>query len=57
MNQRLAMVIGLSMVNGILAGAALASRRPACYLVIAAAAGTFMNLIYLVAGRLWQPRS
>ncbi len=54
MSQRLAAVMGICMVNGILAGAALASARPAYFLALAAAAGTFLNLTYVLAGRLWR---
>lgn len=57
MNHHLASVIGISMANGILAGAALASSRPVYYLAVAAAVGTFINLTYVLAGRLWQVRS
>ncbi len=49
-------VVMLSIANGILLGAALATARPACYLAVAMGAGTLLNLAYLMAGRLWQER-
>ncbi len=44
---------GIGIANGILIGAALATARPLHYLLLAAGAGTLINLTYLFAGRLW----
>ncbi len=44
---------GLGIANGILIGAALATAHPLHYLLLGAGAGTFINLTYLFAGRLW----
>ncbi len=46
----------LSIVNGILLGAALATAHPGCYLAGAMGLGTCVNLTYVMAGRLWQER-
>ncbi len=49
-------VILVSIANGILLGAALTTARPGCYVALAIGAGTFLNLAYVMAGRLWQER-
>ncbi len=46
--------LGLCLANGLLLGMALGASRPGYYVALAAAAGTLMNLAYVVAGRLWQ---
>ncbi len=51
-----AIVGGAAVANAVLMGAALATTRPIQYLVIAALLGTFINLAYIIAGRLWQER-
>ncbi len=49
-------VIGISMANGILLGAALATSRPVFYVAVAMGVSTLLNLTYVMAGRLWQER-
>ena len=44
---------GIGIANGILIGAALATTRPLHYLLLAAGVGTFINMTFLFAGRLW----
>ncbi len=44
---------GIGVANGILIGAALATSRPLHYLLLGAGVGTFINLTFLFAGRLW----
>ncbi len=48
-----AILAGIGIANGILIGAALATTRPLHYLLVSAGVGTFINLTYLFAGRLW----
>ncbi len=43
----------LCLANGLLFGIALGTARPVYYLALAAAAGSVLNLAYIVAGRLW----
>ncbi len=50
----LSIVGGIVAANAILIGAALATSRPIHYLLVAAGVGTFINLTFLVAGRLWE---
>ncbi len=47
---------GTVTANAILLGAAMATSRPLYYLAMAAVVGTFVNLTFLAAGRLWQQR-
>jgi hypothetical protein len=47
-------MVALCLANGVLLGWALGASRPGYYVALAAAAGTMMNLAYVVAGRLWQ---
>ncbi len=44
----------LCLGNGVLLGMALEASCPAYWVTLAAAAGTMVNLVYVVAGRLWQ---
>ncbi len=50
----LSIVGGIVAANSILIGAALATTRPIYYLLVAAGVGTFINLTFLFAGRLWE---
>ncbi len=52
----LGIVGGVVAANAILIGAALSTTRPFLYLAVAAGVGTFINLTFLVANRLWQER-
>ncbi len=49
-----AKLIGIGAANGILVAAALTTSRPVHYLALAVLAGTFINLTFLVASRLWE---
>ncbi len=50
----LAMAVVLSLGNGLVMGAALATAHPMQYLALAVACSTFVNLGYVLMARLWQ---
>ncbi len=46
--------VALSLGNGMMMGAALTTSHPLQYLALAAGVGTFVNLTYVLAAKLWR---